>query len=269
MTDSRPDSAEYQRKKEFYDRLLTIYGRKPVLEALQQPGIRIHRLHLADSNKPAVILEEISAIARRQGAEICLHSKQELSRISRNGKQDQGVAVDLVLAGYRSHDDFLADMPNEFELIALDGITNPQNLGMILRSVAASGSAGVLLPRSGGAQIDPLVIKASAGALFRCPIIRCDSLAQALAEFKARGVRLYSLSSHAKTSLASLDNRGRKIFVLGNETQGVSDPVARLCDQSVTIPMHNGVESLNVAVTASLLAFRESLSGAKDTSERF
>ncbi|MCP5416256.1 MAG: RNA methyltransferase [Chromatiaceae bacterium] len=256
MTPTRPDSEDYQRKKRLYDQLLTIYGRKPVLEALQQPGILVHRLHLADSNRPAALLDEISTLARAKGAEICLHSKQALSRISRNGKQDQGVAVDLVLAGYQPHEVFLANMPVEFELIALDGVTNPQNLGMILRSVAASGSAGVLLPRQGGAQIDPLVIKASAGALFRCPIVRCDSLEQALAAFKARGVRLYSLSSHAETALGSLDKRGAKIFVLGNETHGVSESVERLCDSSVAIPMHNGVESLNVAVTASLLAFR-------------
>lgn len=260
MNDPRPDSIDYQRKKQFYDQLLTIYGRKPVLEALQQPGIRIHRLHLADSNKPAAILDQISAVAQAQGAEILHHSKQALSRISRNGKQDQGVAVDLLLAGYRSHRDFIAQIPKEFELIALDGINNPQNLGMILRSVAASGITGVLLPRTGGAQIDPLVIKASAGALFRCPIIRCDTLVQALTEFKAQGVHLYCLSSRAEMALASLDNRGRKVFVLGNETHGVSEPVAKLCDRSVRIPMHNGVESLNVAVTASLLAFRSSWS---------
>lgn len=256
------DSADYQRKKQFFDRLLTIYGRKPVLEALQQPGIEIHRLHLADSNKPAEILDQICAIARAQGAEICLHNKQALSRISRNGKQDQGVAVDLVMAGYRSHQDFLRAMPENFELIALDGITNPQNLGMILRSVAASGMAGVLLPRKGGAQIDPLVIKASAGALFRCPIIRCESLPQALADFKARGVTLYGLSSHARTRIGSLGTDGSRIFILGNETHGVSEPVAALCNDAVAIPMHNGVESLNVAVTASLLAFRRQLAGA-------
>lgn len=251
------DSADYQRKKQFFDRLLTIYGRKPVLEALQQPGIEIHRLHLADSNKPADILDQICAIARAQGAEICLHSKQALSRISRNSKQDQGVAVDLVLSGYQSHEDFLRALPADYELIALDGITNPQNLGMILRSVAAGGIAGVLLPRKGGAQIDPLVIKASAGALFRCPIIRCDALAEALTAFKDRGAALYSLSSHAHNSIGSLPSQGGRIYILGNETHGVSAAVAGLCNASVAIPMHNGVESLNVAVTASLLAFRQ------------
>ncbi|MBB3168100.1 TrmH family RNA methyltransferase [Simiduia aestuariiviva] len=256
------DSEEYQQRKQFYDQLLTIYGRKPVLEALQQPGIQIHRLHLADSNKSAAILDDIVAIAQRHNAEICYHSKQALSRISRNGKQDQGVAVDLVLGGYRAYEDFLKTAPNQYELLALDGITNPQNLGMILRTVAASGIAGVLLPKKGCAQIDPLVIKASAGALFRCPILRCDDLAAALQNFQAAGAKVCGLSSHARQSLGEFQALAPTIFVLGNETHGVSSAVQALADHNLRIPMANGVESLNVAITASLLAFRHQLTGA-------
>lgn len=259
------DSPEYLQRKQFFAKLLTIYGRKPVLEALQQPGIKIHRLHLADSNKPASILTDITRIAEQHGAEICHHSKQALSRISRNSKQDQGVAVDLVLDGYQRYEDFLnqattAKGERPYELLALDGITNPQNLGMILRSVAASGIAGVLLPSKGCAQIDPLVIKASAGALFRCPILRCDELSDALAAFQAKGAHVCGLSSHAEFTLAEFSADAPTIFVLGNETHGVSEKVQSLANQNLRIPMANGVESLNVAITASLLAFRHQFS---------
>lgn len=260
MMNQKPeDSESYRKKKAFFDQLLTVYGRKPVQEALQQPGLKIHRLHLADSNKPAAVLNDIIAIAESQGAEICYHSKQALSRISKNSKQDQGVAVDLVMQGYQSFDSFLDNAPEHYELIALDGITNPQNLGMILRSVAASGIAGVLLPTKGTAQIDPLVIKASAGALFRCPILRCDSLTDALQAFKNRGATLCALSSHASTTIKDFKGKRAAIFVLGNETQGVSESVGKMCQEKLRIPMCNGVESLNVAVTASLLAFRHQL----------
>ncbi|UTA49293.1 RNA methyltransferase [Simiduia sp. 21SJ11W-1] len=258
------DSPDYQKRKKFYDKLLTVYGRKPVLEALEQTGIKVHRLHLAESNKPATILTDITRIAEAAGAEICYHSKQALSRISRNGKQDQGVAVDLVLEGYQHYRDFLQARTGDghFELLALDGITNPQNLGMILRSVAASGIDGVLLPNKGCAQIDPLVIKASAGALFRCPILRCDDLAQTLGEFQQAGAAVCGLSSHAAHTLAEFNTRRPVIFVLGNETHGVSEKVQQLANENVRIEMRNGVESLNVAITASLLAFRHQLRGA-------
>ena len=259
MTNKQQDSEAYKQKRKFFDKLLTIYGRKPVQEALQQPGIEIHRLHLADSNKPAAVLDEIIAIAQKHGAEICYHSKQALSRISKNAKQDQGIAVDLILHGYQQADAFLESAPENYQLIALDGITNPQNLGMIIRSVAASGIAGLLLPTKGGAQIDPLVIKASAGALFRCPIIRCDNLHETLSQLKAQGATLCALSSYANTKIKDFYPKGPVIYVMGNETHGVSKEINDLCNQHLTIPMSNGVESLNVAVTASLLAFRSQL----------
>lgn len=253
------DSAAYRARKQFFDGLLTVYGRKPVLEALQQPGVEIHRLHLAESNKPADILDQIEQIAHKHKAEVLHHSRQALSRISKNAKQDQGIAADLRLSQYKTLEDFLATSPDQFELLAVDGITNPQNLGMILRSVAASGMAGVLLPNQGCAQIDPLVIKASAGALFRCPIIRCDQLADALKTLQQQGAQIGTLSSHAPHTLSELPRHQKCVFVLGNETHGVSEKVQQLSDFGVRIAMHNGVESLNVAITASLIAFRHSL----------
>ena len=259
MTPTRPDSEDYQRKKRLYDQLLTIYGRKPVLEALQQPGILVHRLHLADSNRPAALLDEISTLARAKGAEICLHSKQALSRISRNGKQDQGVAVDLVLAGYQPHEVFLANMPAEFELIALDGITNPQNLGMIVRSALAGQIDGIVYSRRGNAALGPLVVKASAGTLYRAPLLMCAGLPQALQQCAARGMEICTLAAQARQTLFEHRPAGHCIYVLGNESEGVSEAVSRGADTALSIPMAKGVESLNVAVTAGLIAYAPAL----------
>lgn len=258
MTDpTRTDSETYRQRKAFFRQLLTVYGRKPVLEALQDPATRAYRLHLAESNRPAPILDEIIDLARQQEAEILHHDRRALSRISRNSKQDQGVAVDLLCPGYRDYREFLAEpLPTDFDLVALDRITNPQNLGMIIRSVCAGGSRALLLPDQGCARLDALVIKASAGTLFRAPLLRCDHLETALAELRQAGCRIYGLSSHARESLGDLPAGGRNVFVLGNETEGLSDKVAKLCNAQVCIPMNNGVESLNVAVTAALLAFR-------------
>ncbi len=258
----RGDSQAYLEKKKFFDGLLTVYGRKPVLEALQDESTNIHRLHFADSNKPAGILDEIIGLAKAKGAEIVYHNRTALSRISKNASQDQGVAADLICRGFQTYDAFLAkhSLPqqsaNKFTLLALDGINNPQNLGMIIRSACAGNIDGILLPQQGTAQIDPLVIKASAGTVFRAPILRCKNLADALKDFKQAGSLICSLSSHAKSTLREFNPEQSCIYVLGNESEGVSKNVSQLCNESVRIPMNNGVESLNVAVTAALIAFR-------------
>lgn len=258
MTQS--DSESYLKKKQFFNQLLTVYGRKPVLEALEDPATKVYRLHLAESNRPGGIIADIIKLAENKQAEILYHDRQALSRISRNSKQDQGVAVDLVCSGYQDYRDFLnSPASQQAEIIALDRITNPQNLGMIIRSVCAGSAKALLLPEKGCAKLDALVIKASAGTLFRAPILRCQNLAQTLAEFRNNGSSIYGLSSHAPHTLSEIPRTGAKVFVLGNETDGVSDEVARECNQLVSIPMNNGVESLNVAVTASLLAFRGQL----------
>lgn len=257
MNKERSDSQAYLDKKKFFDGMLTVYGRKPVLEALQDKATNIHRLHLAESNKSAEILDDIIKLAKSKGAEILYHDRQALSRISKNSSQDQGVAADLICKGFQTYDNFLSkNSGKKFTLLALDGITNPQNLGMIIRSACAGNIDGILLPQQGNAQIDPLVIKASAGTVFRAPILKCSSLVKALTEFKSEKAIICSLSSHAKLQLKEFNPQASCIYVLGNETEGVSKEVAQLCNEQVSIPMNNGVESLNVAVTAALIAFR-------------
>lgn len=251
------DSADYTAKKKFFSQMLTIYGRKPVLEALQNRHVQIYRLHLADTNKPADILDQIIAAATAKHAEILTHSREALARISKNKTQDQGVAADLKLGGYGSIDDFIAEKgAQHFELLAVDGVTNPQNLGMIIRSVCASPMNGILLPEKGCAKLDSLVIKASAGTLFKANIIRCQDLSDAIKKLKVCHAEIFALDAQAQKNLSAISKQGSKVFILGNESEGVSDKVRRESTDSVKIPMANGVESLNVAVTAALIAFR-------------
>lgn len=248
------DSKEYLEKKAFFDKVLTIYGRNAVMEALEDNTITIHRLHLSKSNKDTDQLHRMRKIADQRGIEIRYHDKASLSRISKNAKQDQGVAMDIVLEHFSDEEKFLKSNKS-YRIVALDGVTNPQNLGMIIRSCAAGNIDAVLLPTKGAAQISPLVIKASVGTLFKMPIIKTSNLSETLQHFKTEGARVYTLSSHAKESYRSMHYTDKTIFVLGNESEGVSRPVAKLSDESIVIPMQRGVESLNVAVTASLLAF--------------
>jgi len=248
------DSVEYLKKKAFFDKVLTIYGRNAVMEALEDNAVSIHKLHLSKSNKDAEVLEQMKSIASKRGIEVKYHDKQSLSRISKNAKQDQGVALDIVLEHFGDEESFKKSHQS-YRIIALDGVTNPQNLGMIIRSCAAGNVDAILLPTKGAAQISPLVIKASVGTLFKMPIIKTSDLSGTLKHFKEKGASLYTLSSHASKSYKEMDYSERTIFVLGNESEGVSSRVEALCDDAIAIPMQRGVESLNVAVTASLLAF--------------
>lgn len=252
---TKPDSPEYLAKKARFEKIITIYGRNAVLEALEDPNATAINLHLSESNLDASVLDTIVKLAKEQKAEIKTHKKAALSRISKNAKQDQGVALDIESQNYQSAHAYLEDMPMHAKIIALDGINNPQNLGMIIRSVAASKVDAIILPQKNSAKISPLVIKASAGALFKAKILFCDTLEEIVPKYKALGFEAIMLSSHSKESLFDLGRIPRSLYILGNESDGVSEGVEALCSKKVLIPMENGVESLNVAVTAALIAF--------------
>lgn len=262
---SERDSADYARKKAFFERILTVYGRKPALEALRDPQLQCHALHLASSNRKGGIITELMDAARQKNVPVQEHSREALSRISKNGKQDQGVALDILCPGFRSlqtYADALSELSPQ-RILALDGITNPQNLGMILRSAAAGRIDAVLWSRKGNAALGPLVIKASAGTLYRAPLVLCDSQASALRLLSAKGIQICSLEATAPQTLFEFTPDGHVAYVLGNETEGVSKEVAELADIALSIPMNNAVESLNVAVTASLIAYSDSLAGGQ------
>jgi len=251
------DSKDYLERKHFFDRMLTIYGRKPCLEALQDASLQIYRLHLADSNKPAKILDDIRQAAEARAIEIVFHDKKSLSRISKNAKQDQGIAADVVLQGFQDEQHLRTQgLAPGSRYIALDRITNPQNLGMIIRSVCASPMTGLILPSQGCARLDSLVIKASAGTLFKAPIIRCKNLLDSLSHWRNDGAEIIALDLKGRDSLPSPTLDKPAIFILGNETDGVSSELQQLSTRRVCIAMANGVESLNVAVTAGIIAFR-------------
>ncbi len=255
------NSEEYNEKKQFLKKIITVYGRKPVLEVLKDARLTLYRLHLSTSNKHQGIIEDICELANKRNIDIVYHDQPALSRISKNAKQDQGVCIDVLCTDHQDYQDFLGsvDATRTLRLIALDGITNPQNLGMIIRSVCASGIDGLIVPRKGCARLDSLVIKASTGTLFKTPLLHCDQLDDALHASKRCGAKILGLSSHAETLLSDHIDSQFIIYILGNETDGVSEKVFQQCDELIRIPMANEVESLNVAVTASLLAFRDKL----------
>jgi 23S rRNA (guanosine2251-2'-O)-methyltransferase len=256
-----PELESYDQKKAFFERVLTIYGRNAVLEALQDNALLCHCVHLADSNREAGSIGDIRRIAQKRDIPLKMHARSALSRISKNGKQDQGVAADIICPGFQTVDSFLQGLSGErtTRLLALDGITNPQNLGMIIRSAAAGQINGIIWSRRGNAALGPLVIKASAGTLYKAPILICQDLEYALSACRNQGMDVCTLEADASESLFQRQEAKQSVYVLGNESEGVSKAVRKIANRALAIPMNNGVESLNVAVTASLIAYAGTL----------
>jgi len=257
MTFMMPDKTQVENRHQ----ILTVYGRNAVFEALSDTSILCQRLHWASSNKTSASTDRILSAAARRDVPVRDHTRETLARISKNGKQDQGVALDIHCPGFGTLEALAEEIPKKsLRLLALDGITNPQNVGMIIRAAVAGGIDGILYPRRGIAALGPLVIKSSAGTLFRAPLIQCDRLYPALEELQALGLSVASLEGNGDTSVFDFRAQRGVVYVLGGETEGVSEAVSSLADARLAIPMARGVESLNVAVAAALVAYQGYLS---------
>jgi len=235
------------------DKFVTVYGRKPVLEALADPRLVVDKVVIADSARGPSMREIVDAASRR-GVPVSHASAHRVKVLAGNGKQDQGVLADVVAPRMRRLADALASSPPASVLV-LDGITTPANVGMILRTATAAGVGGIVVPRRGVASIDPLVIKASAGVAFHAPVLRCATAAEAGSALRSAGYPLYALDAEAPESIFTGSLPARAAFVLGSETAGVSAEVRPLVTGWLSIPMAGGVESLNVSSAAAVLCF--------------
>ncbi|MDQ3788924.1 MAG: RNA methyltransferase [Actinomycetota bacterium] len=234
------------------DRFVTVFGRKPVLEALADRRLDVDKVILADNARGAAAKEIIDAAGARS-VRVERASAHRVKVLAGNGKQDQGVLADVVAPRMRRLADGLAARPAT--VLVLDGITTPANVGMILRTATAAGIDGIVVPRRGVASIDPLVVKASAGVAFHAPVLRCYTAEEACVALRAAGYPLFALDGAARQSLFDATLPKRAAYVLGGETAGVSPEVRKHVTGLVSIPMAGGVESLNVASAAAVLCF--------------
>ena len=140
-------------------------------------------------------------------------------------------------------------------LVALDEVTDPQNLGAVCRTAEVTGATGVILPERRSAEVTPAVCKASAGAVEHLAVARVRNLADFLAEAKAAGCWSYGAAVGARTGYRSVDWRGGVVLVLGAEGRGLRPRVAAACDELVGLPMRGRIGSLNVSATAAVLLY--------------
>lgn len=238
------------------DAFVTVYGRKPVLEALTDAALTVDKIVVADRARGSS-LDEILAAAAARNVPVQHASAHRVKVLAGNGRHDQGVLADVVAPRMRPLDAALGAQlrAGPAGVLVLDRLTNPTNVGMILRTATAAGLDGVVLPRRGVPAIDPLVVKASAGVAFHAPVLRAATAQQACHRLVEAGFAVLGLSGSAATSLYRSAAPRRTAYVLGNETTGLSAEVRRELTGWVSIPMSGGVESLNVASAAAVVCF--------------
>lgn len=234
------------------DRFVTVYGRMPVLEALLDEALPVDKVVLARSaHGPSV--DDIVAAARRRGVRLERADATRVTRLSRNGRHDQGVVADVVAPGLADLDAWIAGAPEPVDVVVLDSVTNPANVGQVLRVATGAGMA-VALPRQGSPAIGPLVVKASAGVAFRSTVLRCPTAADGCRSLVAAGWRVIGLDAGAATTIWE-PWPPRVALLLGGETSGASPAALALTTEQRSIPLATGVESLNVAAAAAVAAF--------------
>lgn len=238
------------------DIFITVYGRMPVLEVLEDPSRRVDKVVIAEGSG-GDNLERILDLAADRGVRVQYATASRVKLLAGNGKQDQGVMADVIAPRMQPLNEFLgaARGGERSQVLVLDGVNNPSNVGMIIRTATAAGLAGVVLPHVGSPNVDPQVIKASAGVAFRASIVRIRTATEAVTVLRRAGYRIFGLSGDGRSSLYRTPVPRRAAFVLGNETEGVSAATAASVDEWLSIPMAGGVESLNVASAAAVLCF--------------
>src|ERR1700743_778908 len=231
----------------------TVLGRNPVLECLRA-GVPATALYVALGTEADERLTESVSRAADSGISILEVPRADLDRMTANHLH-QGIALQVPPYDYAHPDDLLATAlasPPAL-LVALDNISDPRNLGAIVRSVAAFGGHGVLIPQRRSASVTPVAWRTSAGAAARLPLARATNLTRALQGWADRGLRVVGLDAGGDTGLDDLDGTDPLVVVVGSEGKGLSRLVRQNCDEVVSIPMAGQTESLNASVAAGVV----------------
>jgi len=234
-----------------------IAGRNSVVEALRE-GVPVSALYVAEGAERDGRLREAFELSANNGVSLLEVSRTELDRLT-GGAVHQGLAARVPAYDYAHPEDLLdraAELGEPPLVVALDSITDPRNLGAIVRSASGFGAHGVVVPERRAAGMTAAAWKTSAGAAARIPVARATNLTRALTAYKEAGCMVVGLAADGDVSLPDLDLAdGPLVVVVGAEGGGLSRLVAETCDQLVSIPMAGRLESLNAGVAAGVALY--------------
>ncbi|WP_131784483.1 23S rRNA (guanosine(2251)-2'-O)-methyltransferase RlmB [Protofrankia symbiont of Coriaria ruscifolia] len=248
-----------------------VVGRNAVVEALRA-GVPASVLYIAAGTEYDERLDEARRLAPRGGVAVADVARTELDRICGSAPH-QGLALSIPPFQYAHPDDLLARAQGAPPglLVALDGVTDPRNLGAVIRSAAAFGAHGVMVPERRAAGVTAAAWKTSAGAAARLPVARATNLVRALTSWAQAGLFVVGLAADGEISLDDLEMTSDPLaLVVGSEGRGLSRLVGEHCDLTVRIPMLGEVESLNAGVATGVvlaeIARRRRVDGAGSAS---
>jgi 23S rRNA (guanosine2251-2'-O)-methyltransferase len=228
-----------------------------VVEALRD-GVPITGVYVAEGAARDGRLREAFRLASEKGVSLLEVTKGELDRMT-SGAVHQGLAARIPAYEYAHPDDLLARAQERGEkplIVALDSVTDPRNLGAVVRSAAGFGAHGVVVPERRAAGMTAAAWKTSAGAAARVPVAQTVNLTRQLKAYQQAGCMVVGLAADGEVSLPDLDLAdGPLVVVVGSEGGGLSRLVAETCDQLVSIPMSSSLESLNAGVAASVALY--------------
>ncbi|MAO79077.1 23S rRNA (guanosine(2251)-2'-O)-methyltransferase RlmB [uncultured Nocardioides sp.] len=234
-----------------------IAGRNPVVDALRE-GVPINAIYVAEGAERDNRLREAFQLAADGGISLLEVSRYELDRLTQ-GAVHQGLAARIPAYEYAHPDDLLALAAEAREkplIVVLDSVTDPRNLGAAVRSAAAFGAHGVVIPERRAAGMTAAAWKTSAGAAARIPVAQTVNLTRQLKAYQEAGLMVVGLAADGDVELPALDLAdGPLVLVVGSEGDGLSRLVAETCDMLVSIPMANSVESLNAGVACGVALY--------------
>lgn len=237
-----------------------VVGRNPVLEALRA-GLPIKKAYIAEGIDRDDRVREILKFAAEHSIPLLQATRGELDRWT-GGLVHQGVAIQLPPYEYADPQDLLADALDSDTaplVVALDSITDPHNLGAIVRSAAAFGADGVIIPERRSAQMTAVAWKASAGAAARIPIAMATNLNRVLQQYAKAGFTVVGLAGDGDSDIEAVPGLdGPVLLVVGSEGEGLARLVRENCDVLASIPIASEVESLNASVAAAVALYEVS-----------
>lgn len=234
-----------------------LYGINPACEGLRGT-LRQPLELLVAKGLSAPRLDELLRLAAERGVPVRPRERQDLDRLAGH-RHHQGVLLRVAPFGYCELDELVArwrvsKRPALF--LILDGVTDPHNFGALLRSADAAGCHGVIVAKDRACPVSAVVEKSAAGALAHIPVAQVTNIARTLEELKQLNVWVYGLAGDAgSTSLYATDLSGDVALVAGSEGEGLRPNVRKHCDGLLAIPLHGGVESLNVSVATGVALF--------------
>lgn len=250
----RPERETYN--PEFDQREDMLVGRNAISEALRS-GRTLDKVFVASGENTDHGLRRLSAQAKEAGAVISMVDRRKLDQLSNHGAH-QGIIAYAAAHEYATVEEILqraAEQGRTPLIVICDELTDPHNLGAIVRTAECAGACGVIIPKRRSVGLTAVVAKTSAGALEYMPVARVSNIVNTIRELKEQGIWVCGTAADGAVNLYDADLAAPTAIVIGNEGQGMSRLVAESCDFLVRIPMQGSISSLNASTAAAILLY--------------